>query len=212
MLPALPSQGQPLEAKPKERRIRRVVILMAPDGATEVSRKELVYRDRADMQIINRCGAGAEGEASYEAGVEQPPLAGPRAGAGCGAAPGVRKACGCQGLPSAPSRPDTRRSGLLPITAPHHPSLEQPPRGVSRGLPLERALPIRASVLSPARTSSPRRCVSAVSSIRPSPRRCVVRLSQCVGIRVGPPGSGTARSTQLAEPPPPSAPDPSTGA
>ncbi|GIM17423.1 hypothetical protein Vretimale_19961, partial [Volvox reticuliferus] len=66
--------AQALEAKPKERRIRRVVTLLAPDGATELSRKEFVYRERADMQIINR-GLNRPEQGGFGQQVLQPPAA-----------------------------------------------------------------------------------------------------------------------------------------
>ncbi len=58
-LPSPPSPhqgGPPLEAKPRERRIRRTVLQVAPDGTPlpGAPPRELLYRDRADMALINR--------------------------------------------------------------------------------------------------------------------------------------------------------------
>ncbi|GFR41442.1 hypothetical protein Agub_g2129, partial [Astrephomene gubernaculifera] len=81
-------KGQPLEAKPKERRIRRVVTLLAPDG-TELGRREYVYRDRAEMQVVNR-GLNRPEQGGFGQQILQPPAAnfmpGPtvRVGAGGG--------------------------------------------------------------------------------------------------------------------------------
>lgn len=46
-----------MEAKPRERRIRRTVVQVAPDGTPlpGSAPRELLYRDRADMALINRC-------------------------------------------------------------------------------------------------------------------------------------------------------------
>lgn len=61
LAPSPPPQGGPLEAKAKDRRIRRTLELLGPPDPDTgvpavVGRRELLYRDRMEMQTVNRWG------------------------------------------------------------------------------------------------------------------------------------------------------------